>query len=167
MRYDEITAALSRANPDEWVVLPEVIHEERDETVVALRDDLTATLVLFRNERTWDFDDFDYSWVPAYEEGPASSGTTFYCLELRDHGLTVVRTTIVGLDGSRWFCPLPVRSEGMNWTLSPENYRLGGMLHVLISSGDSHSWHDRLDHVAEDMDFFGGHFHHPGDTSHE
>ena len=57
MRYEEITAILDRANPDEWVVLPVLVTEGRIETVLGYREDLTVTLVLFDDHTVLNFEE--------------------------------------------------------------------------------------------------------------
>lgn len=150
LRYDEITEVLRRANPDDWVVLPELVTEERAETVLALRDDLTVTLALFDDGSVKDFDE---PWVPAYHTPQPRLK-----LELRDHGLVVVSDYVVELDGGRWYCPLPRRAGENEWILEAADDRLGAMLNGLIANADVHGWEGRKAQVAQRVQAVGGTF---------
>lgn len=135
MRYDEVLAALSRANPDEWALLPELVTEDYVETILALREDLAVTLALFDDPSVPDFGE---SWVPPYHEVQPKMQ-----LELRYHGLVVERQYLVYLDGLRWLCPLPRPVEKNQWVLSAASDRLGAMLNRIINPTDTLGWEGR------------------------
>jgi hypothetical protein len=150
MRYDDITAALERADAEEWVQLPELVTEERIERVLGYREDLTVTLVLFDDKSV---EDFGEPWVAPYHAPQPRNN-----LELRDHGLVVVRGYVVDLDGGRWYCPVPRRISDNFWLLTDAEDRLGRMLHGFFSDGDVLDWYGRIAQIVELVEEAGGRF---------